>query len=79
MIRKTIDVAFLKSKTNEFLHASADEMVGERVGMAALLESALFATNNYKGYQYLSSEFVTRSSGRVDFRKDYDASRRRYF
>jgi hypothetical protein len=68
MTRKTVSVEFLKDKANTFLRTSADEMVGERYGISALLESALFESNNYKGFKYLASEF-----------DDHDETRRMYF
>jgi hypothetical protein len=54
--RKTFDVADLLFKVNFFLKNSKPEQVGERKGNAALLETVLMATKNYKGFGYLEQK-----------------------
>lgn len=73
MARKTVSVEWLKQKTNSFLAHSADEMAAERKGMFALLESALHETGNYRGFNYLPSQW----SG--DVLAIHDETRRFYY
>lgn len=74
MARKTVNVEFVKERTNTFLATSDDSMAEMRKGMAALLESVLHETNNYHGFQYLSSEL---DNGML--KDEYDGTRRHYF
>lgn len=74
-VRKTLKVAWLRDKVNTFLMSSTDDMRKERLGMAAVLEAALFETDNYKGYSYLSSEWDEEGQ---KLREGYDDSRRCY-
>lgn len=74
--RKTVAVTELVARVNRMIAASADEMQAERQALAVLLESVLMDTGNYKGFQYLSSEFIDRDT--ATFRENYDATRRKY-
>lgn len=73
--RKTVSVDYIKERANTFLATSFDDMAGMRRGMAALLESVLFESNNYKGYRYLSTEW-DESTGSL--REGFDDTRREY-
>lgn len=75
MSRKTIEIETLRKNANTFLADSADEMVGERRGIALLLERALFETMNYKGFVYLSSEWDDATDS---LRDGFDDTRRSY-
>ena len=81
MAKKTIQVEWLKEKTNEFLALSAPEMKEQRFGMAAILEAVLFETHNYKGYGFNATEYLPAELQTTDqvLREGYDESRRRYF
>lgn len=76
MARKTVDVSWLRDKANDFLRDSADNMRDERKGVAALLESALFETGNYKGFSYRISEWDEVAG---ELKVGYDSSRRYYY
>lgn len=55
--RVTIKISELVSKTNQMLRESTcDAKIRE--GMIAVLESALHATNQYRGFGYLTQEEV---------------------
>jgi hypothetical protein len=77
MSRKTVDIKFLKEKANSFLLNSEDDMIGERIGIYSLLEAALFETNNYKGFNYLPSEFE--KTGELLPALYLDETRRKYY
>jgi hypothetical protein len=78
MARKTINVATVKRLANTALADSRDKNVGERLGIASLLEQVLQETGNYNGFNYLESEFYTYAGERI-LKDDYDGSRRRYY
>jgi hypothetical protein len=75
MSRKTVEVSYLREKANYFFANSAPEQKEERRGMAALLESALFSSQNYQGYMYLSSEIDPDTQ---ILRDGFDETRRKY-
>jgi hypothetical protein len=75
MARKTVSVEYVKERANTFLATSDDSMAGMRRGMAALLESVLFETGNYKGFRYLSTEW---DESTETLREGYDDTRREY-
>lgn len=79
--RKTVSVSDLRIKVNAMIKASTDEMVETRLALATLLESVLHQTDNYRGFQYLASEYLSadeqKATGRV-LRDGYDKSRRYY-
>lgn len=83
--RKTIPVQGLKIVVNSMLEKSIDEARHERSGMAAVLERVLMDTDNYKGFQYLDSEFETEPTADdngVPYRRlrdGFDQTRRRYY
>jgi hypothetical protein len=79
MARKTVDLAFVKSKANSFLETSIPEASRERQGMCALVEAILFECNAYKGFQYLPECFEDASTGTLKPEGEYDATRRRYY
>lgn len=56
MGNKTIKVSEIIRQGNNFLKNSPDSMTGERRGIATMLETALFASENYKGFGYLSDD-----------------------
>jgi hypothetical protein len=63
------------------LAASADDRVSGRQALAIALESILMDTGNYRGFNYLRSEFLPsaeQTNGNV-LRDGYDDSRRVYF
>jgi len=51
--RKTIEVARIKEMANKFFKESADEMVDEREALKVFIDSILFETNNYHGFNML--------------------------
>lgn len=61
---KTVKVEWLLEKANYFLENSAEEMQGERRGIASFIDTILFHANSYAGYCCFDSK---------------DDSRRRYF
>ena len=54
--RKTMDVADIVDRANHFMLASESDQMGQRQGVAGLLESVLFATGNYKGFRYVDQD-----------------------
>jgi len=91
MSRKTIAVAAIIRTANDSLAHIVEEPyeeapdigVARRWGIIGMVESVLFATDNYRGYGYLASEFAaegepTARPGTV-LREGYDETRRRYF
>lgn len=75
-MRKTVNVAWLVDKTNQFLATSEPKMTGERRGMTAVLEAVLFETGQYKGYGYLPSQW---NEGELILAEDRDETRRHYY
>ena len=53
--RKTIEVDRIRTAGNFFLKNSPREATGERIGTANLLEAALLASENYRGFSYLEA------------------------
>ena len=81
MSRKTIPVAEVVRRGNHMLAESVPGAREGRIAIAILLEDVLMATGNYKGFQYLASEYLPaaeQTDGNV-LRPDYDDSRRRYY
>jgi hypothetical protein len=74
MARKTIEVEKVKAALNNYLSASPDDAVGQRIGIASALEHILHVTGNYHGFRYL--HYV--DSSRPNHRSD-DETRRYYF
>jgi len=89
MARKTYDVAKLVDTANHMLALPADHGREEaltpqfRWGVIQMVESALFATGNYRGFRYLSSELVGPDEPHVPnttyLRIGYDETRRAYY
>lgn len=81
MARKTVEVSDLKIRLNYMLSQSADEMKAQRLAIAGFVEGILHETGNYRGFQYLSSEYLPaeEQTGDKVLRDDYDETRRRYF
>ena len=80
MSRKTYPVASLVSDANTMLAAPGSTRDG-RIAIAILVERVLMDTGNYKGFQYLASEFLP-AAEQTDtnvLRDGYDDTRRRYF
>lgn len=87
--RKTVEVERLRESANRFLalpadHGREDVLTPQfRWGVIQMIESALHATGNYKGFAYLSSELTTADQPHVPnttyLRIGYDETRRRYF
>ena len=75
MARKTVSVDFVKTRVNALL-AAPTPTASERLAAAAVLESVLMETDNYKGFKYLSSEW---DASTESLREGYDESRRFYF
>jgi hypothetical protein len=80
MARKTIEVARLRETANRALayegYPAERNNADFRQGVIAMVEAALFATDNYRGYRYLASEFEPDGSGTL--MDGYDATRREY-
>lgn len=81
MSRKTIAVADVIAYANAMLAATPDDWVGERQGIAALLDKVLHATDTYAGFNYQPSEFLPADEQTLDnvLKPDYDGSRRYYY
>lgn len=79
--RKTVNVKDVIGRGNTYLLTSDDSNAAERRGMAFLMESILFDTDNYKGYKYLASEYLPAEEQKDDkvLRDNYDPTRRVYF
>lgn len=70
MPRKTCPVDSIVGRANQLLKLEGDSFTPEfRFGVIAMVEGALFQTDNYKGYRYLGSEF---------FQEGFDDTRRFY-
>jgi hypothetical protein len=72
-MRKTFDIETVKNHVNAICSdtSSDAEAKGIRMGAAAVLEEILFATGNYKGFEYvqkIGNEHM-----------DFDSTVRRYF
>lgn len=78
--RKTIKVADVVARANRMLEVTPDDWVGERQGIAALLDWILMETDQYAGYQYQRSQFLPAEEQTLDnvLIPGYDDSRRRY-
>lgn len=70
--RKTIDILMLRDMANDYIRNVKDDMVKEREGVAALLESALHETGNYKGFRYLTRKDMESSMSGYSIGIDYD-------
>lgn len=81
MARKTVEVSKVVSIANKMLENTGDDDTQLRLGVSALVESVLFETGNYKGFNYLESEFKPASEqslGESPLKENYDDSRRQY-
>jgi hypothetical protein len=67
---KTLKIELLKQWGNAFLSNTPSDQARERRAVASLLETALMATGNYKGFGYLDKPYIQGIT---------DESRRRYF
>ncbi len=80
--RKTIAVNTLREWANTYLAApdsfhrteTRAECRAQRLGVASLLETALHAAGQYKGFRYLDTELAEPGV----LREDYDDTRRQY-
>ena len=86
--RKTASVEYIKSEANLLLSLTdAEGTEGQvnrqfRKGVIAMITRVLFDTDNYKGFQYLDSEFKTvdlPGGTRRELREDYDSTRVRFY
>lgn len=59
--RKTIDVEYIKTYVNYALHNSLDNYQDGREALQTLLECVLLKTGNYKGFGYLSKDYMEKS------------------
>ena len=85
--RKTASVEYIVAQANAML-SRADGPANPglnpefRKGIIALTERILMDTDNYKGFQYLDSEFVREylpGGDRRVLREDYDSTRVRFY
>lgn len=74
MARKTIEVDRVLATANYYL-AAPNTTAENRKGIYALLESILFATEQYRGFGYLPSEVDANGA----LLPDYDETRRHYY
>lgn len=58
---KSIKILALTRAVNAMLLNTRDDMKHERFGMIAVLETALHATDNYRGFGYLDETSMKRS------------------
>lgn len=87
--RKTVAIADVVAKVNRMIEVSPDDHKQGRYALATLLESVLLDTDNYAGYNYLTSEFKKDGEAGIwdnlpnppssQLRVGYDDSRRVYF
>jgi hypothetical protein len=61
-VRKTVDVAELVNLANQFLLNSADELRGERQGVANFLSQVLHRCGAYAGFGYLYPHHMEQST-----------------
>ena len=61
MPRKTIKIASIVDKCNEFLLNTADEMQLERDALMMFVFDILHETGNYKGFRYLCAKDMAES------------------
>ena len=82
MPRKTHNVRSLVVEANMLLALPDNETINAsfRAGVQTLVERVLMDTDNYKGFQYLPSEFTLPDNfpHRV-LREDHDRTRVRYY
>jgi hypothetical protein len=85
--RKTASVEYIVAEANLML-SRADGPANPglnpevRKGVIALTEAILHATDNYRGFQYLDTEFVREylpGGDRRVLREDYDPTRVRFY
>lgn len=78
--RSTIKVSDVVQRANRMLEVTPDDWVGERHGIAALLNWILMETDQYNGFNYLASEFLPPDEQTAEsvLKPGYDESRRRY-
>lgn len=69
--RKTVTVESLIDRANKMLDVSPSGLQNERYAIHHFVAGILHDTGNYKGFNYLPSEFDTDGN----LRKDYDGSR----
>ena len=73
--RKTVNIKDLVKRANAMIAATPDEWVGERQGIAAVIDVVLHDCGRYAGFSYLASE-LNEDGSLID---GYDDSRRRYY
>jgi len=80
MARHTIKVEEVKARANTML-AAPDSTPEARAAIATLLESVLFATDQYGGFKYQISEWNEPALWDTEgmLKKDYDDTRRVYY
>lgn len=61
MPRKTIEISYIISKSNEFFLHSADDMELERDALMMFVFDILHETGNYKGFRYLCAKDMAES------------------
>jgi hypothetical protein len=77
--RKTISVEDLKTSVNTALAVESPGNTPDyRLGLAAVLEHALTATGNYKGFRYTRLDTATYEDG-YPVTGTYDETRRAYY
>ena len=51
--RKTIEIERIKELANKFFRESKDEMMAERKALQSFIETILYETNTYYGFNYV--------------------------
>ena len=69
MARKTVTIIALLDYANKMLRDSKPELIGQREGIAALLEAMLHETGNYGGFGYIHGWPNDDETRRVYYRK----------
>ena len=79
--RKTIDVDFVREKANAYFRSPGPISRDGRFGVAALLDSILLESGNYKGFRFLTKDQVPYMAepGIDESGVVQDGSRRFYF
>ena len=82
--RKTVEVKYVLDSANAYLRLTPDEHTEGRMAVANLLESVLMATDTYRGFGYIKSNFdkdgIYQDNEPVRYNKgETDESRRQYY
>jgi len=89
MARRHISVRLLLEKANDLLLHTEDGYIDKRFGISDLVQDILYATDNYKGFRFLTNDDMAKSRfGKsvgviynIDTLQHFypDRSRRQYF